>query len=398
MAELTTYAPIHAAERVDVKAAWWAVVVRFLIHGLVASAWISRIPAVQSSLGLNNAVLGLCLLGTAVGSVASIPLTGWLVTRFGSKRATTWSTVAFCLALVGPTFAVGPVSLFALLMLYGAAAGANDVSMNSQAVAVEETVGSPTMSRFHAMFSLGAMGGATIGGFAAAHDVMPRAHLAIVSAILLVLAAVTSPMLLDAQDAAAHRSGEKLRFNRIPPTVILLVIIGFCMFLSEGAMADWTAIFLKQDLFAGAGLAAAGYAVFSGGMAVCRLLGDAVTKRLGPVLTVRSGAVLAASGLTFALLSSSPFWALPGLALSGAGFSVIVPLVFAAGGRVDGIQRGLGVALVSGSGYLGFLFGPPVIGFASQWLTVRGALFFIVALCVLGAALSKAVAPNHNRI
>jgi MFS family permease len=396
MAELTTCAASHSTERVAVRAAWWAVVARFLIHGLVASAWISRIPAVQSQLGLNNAALGLSLLGTAVGSVASIPLTGWFVTRFGSKRATTWSTVAFCVALVGPTFATGPVSLFALLVVYGAAAGANDVSMNSQAVAVEEALNAPTMSRFHAMFSIGAMAGATIGGIAAAHQIMPRAHLAIVSAILLILSGVTSPMLLEAGDAA-RKTEQRLRIRRLPPAVIPLAIVGFSMFLSEGAMADWAAIFMKQDLFAGAGMAAAGYAIFSAGMAAFRLSGDAVTKRLGPVLTARTGALLAAAGLTFALLSRSPQWALPGFAVSGAGFSVIVPLVFAAGGRVPGIQRGLGVALVSGSGYIGFLFGPPFIGLASQWFTLRTALFFIVGLCLVGAALSQAVAPAQSR-
>lgn len=398
MAELTTFAPTQLAETSQIKSAWWAVVIRFLIHGLVASAWISRIPAVQSSLGLKMSSLGLCLLGTAVGSVLSIPVTGWAVTHFGSKRATTWSTIAFCLVLVGPTFATGAVSLFGLLVLYGAAAAANDVSMNSQAVAVEESLGTPTMSRFHAMFSIGAMAGATFGGLAAAHDLIPREHLAIVSAVLLIVAASTSSMLLDTDHAAPKPHVEKLRLNRIPPSVITLVVIGFCMFLSEGAMADWTAIYLKQSLFAGAGLAAAGYAVFSAGMAVCRLLGDAVTKRLGPVLTARTGAILAASGLTFALLSPSPYWALPGFALSGAGFSVIVPLVFAAGGRVPGIQRGLGVALVSGSGYIGFLFGPPVIGFASQWLTLRGALFFIVALCLTSALMARAVSPEQNRL
>ena len=397
MTELTTHAPAHLAERSNIRSAWWAVIVRFLIHGLVASAWISRIPTIQSSLGLSNAALGLCLLGTAVGSVMAIPITGWMVTRFGSKRVTTWSTVAFCLALVGPTFASGAVSLFALLIIYGAAAGANDVSMNSQAVAVEETLGSPSMSRFHAMFSIGAMAGATLGGFAAAQDIIPRAHLAITAAALLIVAAVTSPMLLETHAAAPKRQSEKLRLNKIPPTVITLVIIGFCMFLSEGAMADWTAIYLKQNLFAGPGLAAAGYAVFSGGMAAFRLAGDAVTKRLGPVLTARTGALLAAFGLTLALLSPSTSWALPGLALSGAGFSVIVPLVFAAGGRVAGMQQGLGIALVSGSGYIGFLFGPPLIGFASQWLTLRFALFLIVALCLTAATLAKAVAPNSPR-
>ncbi len=394
MVELTSYAPARPVQRTKIRGAWRAVIVRFLIHGLVASAWISRIPTLQSSLSLNNAALGLCLLGTAVGSMMAIPTTGWLITKFGSKRITTWSTIAFCLALVGPTFADSAASLFTLLVLYGAAAGANDVAMNSQAVAVEEQLGTPTMSRFHALFSIGAMAGAMIGGIAAAHEVTPRTHLAFVSAILLLAAAMTSSMLLDAQDETPSSGAEpatKLRLTKLPATAITLVVIGFCMFLSEGAMADWTSVYLKQSLFAGPGEAAAGYAVFSGGMAVFRLIGDVVTKRLGPVATARTGALVAASGVSLALLSPSPFWAFPGLALAGAGFSVIVPLVFAAGGRVQGLQRGAAVALVSGSGYIGFLFGPPIIGYLSQWITLRGALFFVVALCVISATRASAV-------
>ena len=148
--------------------------------------------------------------------------------------------------------------------------------------------------------------------------------------------------------------------------LLTLTVIGFCMFLSEGAMADWTAVYLKQVLIAGPGVAAAGYAVFSAGMAVFRLLGDAITARLGPVRTVRAGALVAAAGLALALAAQSPGWALPGFALTGAGFSVIVPLVFGAGGHLRSIPRGAGIAIVSGSGYIGFLFWP-----APDWTAGR---------------------------
>jgi MFS family permease len=134
---------------------------RFLLHGLIVSTWVSRIPAIQAALGLTNGLLGLCLLGTAVGSVVAVPATGWLVTKFGSKRVTSWSTAGFCLALAAPALAVNATTLFLALTVYGAMAGANDVAINSQAVAVEAALGTPTMSRFHAMFSIGGMlGGA----------------------------------------------------------------------------------------------------------------------------------------------------------------------------------------------------------------------------------------------
>jgi len=376
--------------RAGLTAAWWAVVARFLLHGLIVSTWVSRIPAVQGSLGLTNAQLGLCLLGTAVGSVVAVPLTGWLVTRYGSKRVTMWSTVGFSLALIMPGLAINAATLFGSLSVFGAMAGANDVSINSQAVSMEAALGEPTMSRFHAMFSVGGMIGASLGGLVAAREVPPSVHFIIASAFFLLIAVFTAPLLLDANDNIGPRSSG-LALRRVPPVLLTLTVIGFCMFLSEGAMADWIAVYLKQVLIAGPGVAAAGYAVFSAGMAVFRLLGDAITARLGPVRTVRAGALVAAAGLALALAAHSPGWARPGFALTGAGFSVIVPVVFGAGGRLRSIPRGAGIAIVSGSGYIGFLLGPPLIGLLAQQTSLRSALLLVVALSLLAASLARAV-------
>lgn len=386
----TIIASVRVLDRPRVDSAWWAVVTRFLIHGLVVSTWVSRIPAVQGALGLSNARLGLCLLGTAVGSVIAVPITGWLITRFGSKPVTTWSTIGFCLALVGPSFAVDGGTLFAALTFFGAMAGANDVSINSQGVAVESALAAPTMSRFHGMFSVGGMVGASIGGLLAAHGVLPRMHLAIASVLLLLLSLATAPQLLDSGEKVAKPS-HRLNLRRIPTVFFSLTVIGFCMFLSEGAIADWSTVYLKQVLSAGPGLAAAAYAAFSVGMAMFRLLGDSFTARLGPATTVRSGALLAAVALSLALLAPSPYWALPAFAFTGAGFAVIVPIVFGAGGRVPSVPSGAGVAMVSGSGYIGFLFGPPLIGVLAQWSSLRTALVLIVGLSLVAAMLANAV-------
>lgn len=383
-----TYTGTHVSP-MRLSAAWWAVAARFLVHGLVVSAWVSRIPTVQALLQISNGALGMALLGAAIGSVSAIPACGWLVSRFGSSRVANWTSVGFCLALVLPAVAVNVVTLFAALFVYGAMAGANDVAMNSQAVAIEVKMKSPTMSRFHAMFSIGAMVGAALGGSVAAHHVLPWIHLSVGAAIFIAITLATNPMMLEVHDHLEKRE-HGLPFWRIPPVLLALCVIGFCIFLSEGAMADWTAVYLKQVLAAGPGLAAIGYAVFSAGMAIFRLLGDAITTRLGPARTVRTGALVAASGLGLALLAPSAYWALPGLAASGAGFSVIIPLVFGAGGRVKSVGRGAGVATVSGIGYLGFLFGPPAIGFVSQLTSLRYALWIVVTLCGTAALLSGA--------
>src|SRR3954447_23779629 len=219
--EATNFTIEQTHKQTGLSWAWWAVVSRFLLHGLIVSTWVSRIPAIQTSLGLTNAGLGLCLLGTAVGSVIAIPLTGWLVTRYGSKQVTAWSTIGFSVALVAPSLAINAGTLFAALIFFGAMAGTNDVAINAQGVAIEKATASPTMSRFHAMFSIGGMIGASLGGLVAARNIAPSFHLAIASALFLILSLLTAPLLFEARDNRGEPS-QSLRPSRIPPVLIML--------------------------------------------------------------------------------------------------------------------------------------------------------------------------------
>jgi MFS family permease len=378
-----------------IRTAWWAVVARFLIHGLVVSTWVSRIPSIKAELNLGDGVFGVSLLGAAIGSVIGIPICGYFVTRYGSRTAASFSSVAFCVSLALPAFATNAPSLFAVLFLFGLMAGANDVAINSQGVAIEKLLGSPTMSRFHAMFSIGGIAGAALGGLIASRGIDPKLHLSAAAAIILVFAVATGPYLMDTRPDS-RTPGIRLRLRHLPPALFALSGIGFCIYLSEGAIADWTAIYLRQVLHAGPGLAAAGYAVFSTTMSIFRLCGDAITLRIGSAWTIRGGAALAAIGLASALVVHSPYAALPGIALTGVGFSSIIPLVFGAGGKIPGIGEGAGVATVSGLGYIGFLVGPPAIGAISQFSSLRIGLAFVVFLSALAACLVSVVEKYEN--
>jgi MFS family permease len=335
-------------------------------------------------------------LGTAIGSVTAIPLCGALVVRHGSRNIARWTAVGFCLSLLAIPLAFDTASLFAALLFYGAMAGANDVAMNSQAVATEKLLATPTISRFHAMFSIGGIAGAGAGAYIAGRGVPSAAHLVWASILLLIFALAATPLLADTHDKAARRTGRP-RLRQLPVALFALSAIGFCIFLSEGAVADWTGVYLKQVLGAGAGLAPVGYAVFSAAMAIFRLGGDAITLRIGRAATIRYGGAIAAAGLSFALLVHSPYWALAGFAAAGAGFSSIIPLVFAAGGRIPEVSEGAGVATVSGLGYLGFLVGPPVIGFVSELTSLRVGLFLLVFLSATAAALVSVVARGGGK-
>jgi len=370
------------------RGAWWATVALFLVHGLVVASWISRIPAVQSALRLNNFVLGLTLLSSALGALCSIPAAGALVGRFGSKRVSVLSGVVFCLSLIWPALAVNAVTLAVALFVYGAAAAVMDVAMNAQAVEVEKALRRPTMSRFHGMFSLGAMLGAAAGGAVAARGMGTLVHFAVSGLLNMLAVLAVGGLLQDTHDAHANAE-HRLPFRKMPRVLVALSAIGFCILLSEGAMADWTALYLRQVLKAGAGTAAAGYAVFSAAMAAMRFLGDMATARLGAMRAVRTGSLVAAVGLGWALCVREAGWAMPGFGVAGCGFSIIIPLVFGSAGRVRGVAPGAGIATVTGLGYLGFIAGPPMIGFLSQLMTLRGALVTLVVCCIVSAAVSS---------
>ncbi len=382
-----------------VSHAWWATVALFLLHGLIVATWVSRIPAVQIALKMSNGILGSTLLCLALGAVVAIPFTGFLIHRYGSKRVSSLAACAFCIVLILPALALNALTLGMALFVFGATAAAMDVSMNAQGVEVEKKLGKPTMSRFHGMFSLGAMVGAGIGGFVAAHGIGPRPHFFGSAVVYLAATVLVSPFLLDSHEAdlpGEHAGQNRLPLRKIPRVLLVLSAIGFCMLLSEGAMADWTAVYLRQVLNAGPGTAAAGYSVFSAAMAIFRFLGDWITSKLGPRAAVRSGSILGGLGLLWALCMRSPGWTMPGFALVGAGFSVIIPLVFGSGGRVENVNPGVGIATVTGIGYVGFIVGPPTIGFVSQVVTLRYALLVVVGCCLVSALLSGALSNRSS--
>ena len=236
-----------------------------------------------------DADLGLCLLGTAVGSVIAVPVTGWLVTRFGSKRVTTWSTAGFCIALIAPSLAVRYQHALRRLDDYGAMAGANDVSINSQAVAVETALGKPTMSRFHAMFSIGGMVGASLGGLVAANGIAPQASSRHRVRGLSMVSLLTASHLLDAHDHASNREGRvslknPWRAHHPYNHRFLYVSVG-------GRDGGLDCGLFETSSVRGRRIAAAGYAVFSAGMAIVSSAW-AIPSRSASAPCSRSGRVL----------------------------------------------------------------------------------------------------------
>ena len=377
------------------RAARRSVALLFFANGAALASWVPRIPAAQEQLHLSVAVLGLALLGAPAGALIAMPLAGALIGRFGSRGVVRVAALCLCASLPLPVLAPNLALFILALAALGASNAAMDVSMNAHGVAVEREYKRPIMSSFHALYSIGGLAGAGVAGVIAGIGVDARTHLigAALALAVLVLFAATSLLSGTQQD-----EGHGPAFAAPSRMLLALGVVAFCSMLGEGAMADWSAVYLRSGLGTSAGFAAAGFAAFSLAMALGRLFGDWLTLRLGPATVVRSGGVLAAAGLSVGLLVDAPLAVVIGFACVGAGLSCVVPNVFSAAGRAPGLAPGAGIAAVSTTGYFGFLVGPPAIGLVSSWITLRGGLGVVVLLCAALALLAGSAAqPGAGR-
>lgn len=376
-------------------AARLAVASLFFVNGMLFATWVSRIPAIEQQRGLSHATLGLALLLLAFGAMISMPVAGALCVRFGSAKVCGIGILAYCAFLPLVSLA-GDAWVFALcLFLFGIAHGSVDVAMNAQAVQVERKYRRPIMSSFHALFSIGGLSGAASGGLIAALGWKPPMHFFVVAVAMGILSVIALPHLLPTVEA---RTAGARTFALPSRALIGVGVIALCIMMGEGAMADWSAVYLHRIVQTSEGVAALGYAAFSIAMATGRIVGDRVIARFGPENLVRAGGGLAAAGLLVALLMPSPVFVLAGLACVGAGFATIVPMAFSAAGNARDVSPGVAIASVTTMGYLGFLLGPPLIGFLAQGVGLRMALGVIVLTSVFPILLRSALRREEPQL
>lgn len=345
----------------------------FFANGIGIGTWAASIPGIKAELDLSGTALGFGLLMLAAGAMAAMPVAGWMGARRGRLIAPAGGLFAASLLL--PAAAPGYAALLPALFVLGAANGALDVLMNAGAARVEVAWGRAIMSSFHACWSLGGLVGA--GGTALAiHGgvgVLPVAA-------VVVAALVGAAAWLGLQDDAA---AEAAGFAWPSRAVAGIGALGFLAFMTEGAVADWSGVFLMGTGATAAG-AAAGFAGFSAAMVLGRVFGDQLVRRLGPALVLRGGAGLAAAGFGLAVLW--PAAGAAGFALVGLGVANMAPLLFSAAGRA-GTTASTGVAAVATLGYAGLLLGPPVIGAAADVVGLRGAMGVLIASAAVLASI-----------
>jgi MFS family permease len=384
------------------------VVAFFVLLGLTNGDWLARIPALAHGLHLSHGMLGLVLLAGPAGSFAIAPVAGALVDRVGSRVPAIAG--GFAVALLPISFGLAPSQgmLMAAMFAFGVAAGLLDVSMNAQAVQLQQAVGRQLMTSFHACYSFGALAGGLVGGVFAWRNVGTAADFAAVAFPLALLAALSGRFLLargapasarreqersaKAAPAAAGRRGGR----RISP-LLVLSLLALCSLLGEGAADGWSAVYLRDNVGTSAGFAAMGYAAFALTMAAGRLVGDRLADRFGPVALLRAGGVLAAAGMVTVLLTATPAGALVGFAAYGAGLSCTFPQMLAVAGVIRPDRPGSAIGTVAGTGYAGLLTGPVLIGGLASLAGLSAALGLPAVLALGIAAGAGYGVPRERR-
>ena len=378
----------NACRQTRPVAARRAICLVFWASGFDMGVWASQIPRLKVMLSLSDSGLATIVLSFAIGAILMMPVTGALATQFGGARIVLAMGIlaAVVLALLGTS---GSYKQFlAATFLTGIAIGGLDVAMNTQATVIEQAWRGPIMSGIHGWFSLGGLAGAAVGGALTEAPMSFQAVLTI-TAVLTLLAILGSAKWLGIAGETANWTG--IAWPR--RAVLGIGLLCLLAFLIEGAVVDWTAVYMHEVGGASLGFAAAGFGGFSLSMAVTRFAGDAITRRIGPAGVLAWGASLTAAGIALACAVPHPIVVTIGLTVAGLGQANVVPVLFSAAGRVPGVAPGVGVSMVATMGYGAFLLGPPAIGFLADGIGLRVALLLLVACSLVIAIFARMVKP-----
>ena len=350
----------------------------FFLAGLTFASWASRIAGIQQKLNLSDAALGGILFTLPVGLMLSLPFSGWVITRIGSRKLLLFALPLYAAALFGLGLAQTTLQLIAVLFCFGFTSNAVNISINTQAVATEKLYNKPILASFHGLWSLAGFAGAAIGTLMIGKGIDPSVHFGLIFVVVVVGVAIAARYLQD--DAGTVQSGPV--FVMPDASLVKLGAVAFCSMICEGAMFDWGVVYFKKVIHAENAWMAAGYTAFMSTMAAGRFVADWFSGQFGLKRTLQVSGSLTATGLMIAVLFPYLIPALAGFLLVGAGVSSVVPLVYSAAGRSATMSPGVALAAVSTIGFAGFLIGPPMIGFIAGAFSLRASFTLIAAMGV----------------
>ena len=373
----------------------WAVALMFMANGFVMGVWATQIPLLLPRHDITKPVVGLLILGLGIGAVSAMLFSGKLLARFGSRTMTRGFALALVPVLPMVVFAPSLPTVAIAMALMGAVAGSMDVGMNANAVAVERTQGRAIMSSSHGFWSLGGFFGGLGGGpVIAAYGAEMQSLIA--AGIVLVLVAIAWPFLVEEPrvviaPAGLPRKDVQAASPPLLPRHLGIWVLGILSFLSmvpEGAVLDWSALYLLNEHGATVSQSGLAFGLFSGAMAVLRFIGDAVRNRFGAVRTLRVSALIGSGGMFLAAIAPTPELATAGFFLSGIGVANLIPIIFSAAGNFPGVAAGTAISTVTMLGYSGILVAPSAIGFVAQQVGFRPTYIGLAMLMLVVAAMA----------
>lgn len=361
----------------------------FFMGGFLFAAWGVEIPNAKAHYGITEADLGLMLLGVGFGSLFALSIAGRVISRWGASQVLLCTQAFAALVMIFALAFSSLWGLMAVLMLFGFSGSMADVAINAEAAELELRSRRVLMSSCHGMFSLGGMVGAGFGALMLGWQVAPQWHLVVACGLVIATVCISyawKPRDFgrgEQQGQAQHNIRQRMVFSR---TVLMLGFLAALGFLAEGAMYDWSTLYMHQELGSPEAQAALAYAFFSAAMAAGRFIGDRLRTRFAALPLLRACALLVAFAMVLMLLTGEPVVALVCFALVGAGLANVVPILFSAAIKVPNVSPARVIAAVSAVGYVGLMGGPALIGFIAHAGTLTLAMF-VVVVCALAQAI-----------
>ena len=354
-----------------------AISIYFFFLGFLFSSWASRIPDIKDRYDLNDAELGSLLFMLPLGALCSLPLSGWMIARGGSKNMSLATLLLYVLAL----FAIPLVKTIGLLSVvlfcFGFLGNLGNISLNAQGIAIQHLIQKSILSSLHAMWSVGAFTAAAFTDWMMEEERTMESQYMII--VLITATIVLGFFAVLIKDPAI--SGEKQKVFAIPNRALLFLgLICFCVAMSEGAMADWSSLYYRQIINQPHVVSALGYTAFALFMSIGRFLGDPLIEKWGYKTVLKGNGLLIAVGMILSLSTSIPSLVIIGFALVGLGVSSVFPVVYILATKEKSMMPSAALAAVSSVGFVGFLVGPPIIGFIAQLIGLRLALTVLVLL------------------
>lgn len=380
-----------AASFISKRTHRWSVGTYFFTAGITFASWASRIPDVKIKLHLNEAELGAILFALPAGALLSLPLSGWMVSKWGSRTVMLVAALLYPLVLAFLGASETIVMLTSFLFLFGFLGNTMNISVNTQAIAVEGLYGRSIMASFHGIWSLAGFSGAAVGTLMIAGGFDPLKHFIIVALVMIALAIIMKFGRMP-KDAVL---GNQPLFVKPDQALLKLGLIAFCCMAAEGTMFDWSGIYFQKVVQAPKGLVTLGYSAFMGTMALGRFLGDGLVLKFGRKEILQVSGIIISTGLLIAVFFPTIVFATVGFLLVGLGVSSVVPILYSQAGKSTTMNAGMALASVSSIGFLGFFIGPPVIGFIAEAFGLQWS-FGMIALLGFGTTILAGITKFKN--